>query len=94
MPRELEAIFGGRVGLIRNTTSDRLLIEADVVVAVGYVSALGLDCRQTGGKEIERVCPSRRARPPFGAAGAGFLKHHLSNNRPSGRLDVCMRITD
>ncbi|KAI8476037.1 MAG: thiamine pyrophosphate enzyme, N-terminal TPP binding domain-containing protein, partial [Monoraphidium minutum] len=36
VPQELNDLFGGRVGLIRNTTTDRLLDEADVVVAVGY----------------------------------------------------------
>lgn len=40
VPRELCDLFGGRVGLIRNTTTDRLLDEADVVVAVGYVSGV------------------------------------------------------
>lgn len=31
-------LYAGRVGLIANTLSDRLLSRADVVVSVGYVS--------------------------------------------------------
>ncbi|HET6554230.1 MAG TPA: acetolactate synthase AlsS [Dyella sp.] len=34
--KELEGRFGGRIGLFRNQPGDRLLHEADVVIAIGY----------------------------------------------------------
>jgi hypothetical protein len=65
VPRALGDLFGGRVGLIRNTTSDRLLEEADVVIAVGYVSSITLDCSSLPGPPARRpwslallCCPS------------------------------------
>lgn len=36
VPREFFRCFGGRVGLFRNQPADKLLDEADVVIAVGY----------------------------------------------------------
>jgi acetolactate synthase I/II/III large subunit len=36
IPRELEHLFAGRVGLFRNQPGDRLLDKADVIISVGF----------------------------------------------------------